>query len=393
MVFASSLKAQDNNKDYVILLSGSKLYGQVVRDFDKNRYTSIDFITLLGEQISYKPDQIQGFSLDNDRLFFSKTLPGIEGKVFVQQLLTGTLSLLRYQGKFYIEGQREITELIAGYEDIDFDSRTLKTYKKPFIGTINILMAGSCGVQLSSLINRSNYNEQDFLDILSKYHICEGLDYTIHIGKIKRVRFSPFLGAGYTLVQTNVNNRTQGRKDVLDNSGMPYFLAGVKIYQFRNLPKIGFDLGFGYAVSNNTINSEFINSEITLTGTEQFKMTSVFFPVFFNYSLIRKKDIESYLGIGGLFRSNVMESSFAIRDLTTNFNASTLLEEEPFIDWKKSMLNPSFKLGTHFSTSRKLGFLIELQLEYASSVFTADLDVNKATYNQLMSSFHFAIRY
>jgi hypothetical protein len=99
------------------------------------------------------------------------------------------------------------------------------------------------------------------------------------------------------------------------------------------------------------------------------------------------------LGIGGLFRSTQSESSFAIRDLTTNFNTSTILEEKPFMAWRKSMLNPSLKLGTHFNSSKKLGFLIELQLEYASSVFIADLDVNKATYNQLMSSFHFAIRY
>jgi hypothetical protein len=393
MVFSGSLKAQDNTRDYVILLSGQKLFGQVVRDFDYNRYTSINFLNLLGERFTYNPEDIQGFGLNNGRLFYSKYLPGIKEKVFVQQLLTGTLSLINYQGKFFVVGEKEITELLAGYDDMKFDSRTLKTYKKPFIGTLNILLAGTCGFQLSYLINRANYTEQDFLDILSKYHICEGLDYSIHVGKIKRLRVSPSLGAGYSIFQTIVNNRSQGRNDILEKSGMPFFQAGVKVYQFRNYPKIGFDFGFGFAASNNTIDSEYINSEVTLTGTEQFKMTSVFVPLFFNYSLLRKKDIESYIGIGGLYRSNVSESTFAIRDLTTNYNATTVLEEKPFMVLNNNMINPALKLGTHFNSSKKLGFLLELQLEYASSAFTSDLELNKATYNQLMSSFLFAIRY
>lgn len=393
MVFAGGLNAQDLNKDYVILLSGQKVSGQIIRDFDYANYSSINFISLSGEKTVYQPQDIKGFGLDNGRLFYSKVLPGKQELVFVQQLLTGSLSLLSYRGAFFIEGEREITELVAGYEKMEFDSRTLRTYKKPFIGTLNILFAGTCGTQLTNAINRTNYSDQDFIEILSKYHICENLDFTVHVEQIKRVRISPYLGAGYTLAQTAVNTRTAGRKDVLENGGMPFVLAGIKVYQFRNLPKIGFDLGLGYAFSNNRLDTEYINPEVTFTGTEEFNFRSVFVPVFFNYSFLKNKGMESYLGLGGFVRFNSVNTTFAIKDLTTNFNSSTILEESSFMTWNNSMVNPSVKLGTHINADKPLGFLIELQLEYAPSAFSAELGLNKASYNQLMGSLLFAIRY
>lgn len=393
MVLAGSVRAQDLKRDFVILSSGQQVYGQVVRDFDYSQYTTINFVNTLGEKFIFQPKDIQGFGLDNGRIFYSKVLPGIQEKVFVQQLLTGSLSLFSYKGGFFIEGEKEITELVAGYEKMEFDSRTLKTYKKPFIGTLNILMAGTCGTELSNAINRTNYSDQDFIEILSKYHLCEGLDFNVHIGQIKRVRLSPYLGAGYTLIQTSLNSRTPGRKDVLEKTGMPFFLTGLKVYQFRNLPKIGFDLGLGLAFSNNRLDTEYINPEVRFTGTEEFKFTSVYVPVFFNYSLIKHKGMESYFGLGGFFRFNSVSPSYAIKDLTTNFNAATVLEERSFLTWKKTMVNPAVKLGTHINADKPLGFLVELQMEYAPSAFSAELGLNKASYNQLMGSLLFAIRY
>lgn len=393
MVLTNSLRAQDVNRDFVILSSGQQVYGQVIRDFDYSQYRVINFISPLGEKFAYQPKDIQGFGLDNGRIFYSKILPGMQEKVFVQQMLTGSLSLLSYKGNFFIEGEKEITELVAGYEKIEFDSRTLRTYKKPFIGTLKILMAGICGTQLSNLINRTNYSEQDFVEILSKYHLCEGLDFKVHIAQIKRVRLSPYLGAGYTLTQTSVNNRTSGRKDVLENAGMPFVLMGLKVYQFRNLPKIGFDLGLGFAFANNRLDSEYINPQVSFTGTEEFKFTSVYAPVFLNYSFHKSKSIESYLGLGAFFRFNTTAPTYAIKDLTTNYNAATVLEEHSFLTWKKSMVNPSIKIGTHINAGKPLGFLVELQMEYAPSAFSAELGLNKASYNQLMGSLFFAIRY
>jgi hypothetical protein len=388
------LYAQEEGNDFVILNSGEKIYGEIIREFDQTHYTSVNFISKnSSENLIYKPRDIKAFGLDNGWLFLSKLLPGIQEEVFAQKLLTGNLTLLSYKGNFYVEDAKEITLLAPEYKQEEIQGRSIEELKKPYIGSLNILMAGSCGISLSNQINRTNYAEQDLIEIISKFHLCEGREYEVHVEQIKRVRVSPFFGAGYAMFQTSVNDRVNGRRDVLEKDGMPFIMGGVKVYQFRNLPKVGFDLGLGLAFMNNTLDAEYINPEVTYTGTEEFRLTSLMLPVFVNYSIAKKRGVESYVGLGGVLRFNALHSTFAIQDRTTNYNAITLLQETPFVEWKEVMVNPALKLGTHFQAEKSIGFLFEIQLEYAASAFSADLGLNKSTYNQLLGSLMFSIRY
>lgn len=393
MFIAFSSLAQENKKDYVILQSGLKVSGQIVRSFDHQNYNSVKFISLLGEENTYLPSQIAGFGLDNGRLFYSVSLPGETEKVFVQQLLTGTLSLMGHKGQYYIDNGREITYLEAKYQETNVSGKTIVSFRKPFIGTLNILMAGECGAKLGSAISTTQYSEQSLIDILVKYHLCEGRPYEVHVERIPMLRLSPFLMVGGNVINSVVSSRKEDRQDAFENKFTPSILVGLKGYNFRNMPKIGFDFGLGYTKISNVVNSAYQNQALKLTGTEEFSISTVLAPFFINYSIYKNSQIETYLGIGGVYRMNTFKSEFAIQDKTTLHNDVTVLQEKPFVDYKKNIMSPSLKLGGHFKHRNKLGFLVEMQVGHLRDSYTMTLEANTAIYNELMTSILFGIRY
>lgn len=393
--FYTFLAAQEEEGDFVVLSNGEKLSGEVVRDFDYSQYnvSRITFIDQRGESRVFTPEEIQSFGFSNGRLFTAKVLPEVRGKVFAREIFTGRLSLFGYRERFFIESEYETVELRPGVDVSTRESLNLKVFEKPYIETLALMMAGVCGSQLIDKLNRTLFSEESFIHILSKYHDCERIAYRVNVEKIKVLRISPFLGGGYMSFINVVNNRPEGRKDILSQSGMSFLQAGVKVYQFRNLPKIGFDLGIGFASIDNQINSEYIHPEVTYTGTENFKLSTLIVPVFFNYSVLRLGLTETYFGFGGIYSHNKLESYDAIRDLTTNYNSTTILEERAFLRWSKNVVSPSAKIGTHINAYKSLGLLVEFRVDYASSVFMSDLDLNKSFYNQFTSSVLIAVRY
>lgn len=393
MFLAFSTLAQENKKDYVILQSGLKVSGQIVRSFDHQHYNSVKFISLLGEENTYLPSQIAGFGLDNGRLFYSVSLPGETVKVFAQQLLTGTLSLLGHKGQYYIDNGRDITYLEAKYQETNVSGKTIVSFRKPYIGTLNILMAGECGAKLGSAISTTQYSEQSLIDILVKYHLCEGIPYEVHVERIPLLKLSPFLMVGAGTISSLVSSRMEARQDAFENKFTPSIIVGLKGYNFRNMPKIGFDFGLGYTKISNVVNSAYENHALRLTGTEEFNISTVLAPFFVNYSIYKNPQIETYLGIGGVYRMNTFKSDFAIQDRTTIYNEVTVLQEKPYVEYRRNIMSPSIKLGGHFKHQNKLGFLLEMQVGYLRDSYTMTLEANTAIYNELMTSILFGIRY
>lgn len=393
MLFTCPASAQDINRDFIILPSGLKVNGIIVRSFDQQQFTSIKFTSLLGEESVYSPNQINGFGLENGRLFYSTLLPGEKEKVFAQQFLSGTLSLLGYKGNFYISNGREITYLEAKYEETNISGKSVVSFRKPFLGTLNILMAGECGTKLSGAVFTTQYSEQSLIDILVKYHLCEGRPYEVHVERIPVIRVSPFIMAGGGMMNSMVASRYEDRQDSFKKKLTPAILVGLKGYNFRNMPKIGFDAGIGYTKTSNVVNSAYQNQALKLTGTEEFSLSTVFAPFFINYSFQKNALMETYLGIGGIYRMNTYKSNFAIQDRTTIYNGITILQEGSYVDYRSHNMSPSLKLGGHFKHQQKLGFIVELQLSYLSNSYTIYLDANTAVYNELATSILFGIRY
>jgi hypothetical protein len=384
-------KAQGN--DYIINNSGEKIYGEIHRTFDFNNYETIRFRKGTNEEIAYSPKDIEGFGLENGRYFLSLDLPELEEKVFAQIIFSGKLNLISYKSRYFIETSDQIIELKSTYNTIDGFGRQVKnTNRKPYLGILNLVMAGYCGTELKSSIILTGFNEQDFIAIFQKYHLCEDLPYVIHVEKIPFLKISPVVGLGFNISNQSNSFADIGRYDVFENNLFPMVQAGIKLYGFRKAPRFSFDASIGFTSQNNTVNSEIIEPGVNLTGTETYQLSSVFLPIFFNHSLFSNGNFETYVGIGGALRINKFESDFAMIDYHTENGEVTLLFESPIFRVKNKIFSPAAKIGTHFRSKSRIGIISELQVDYLNDAYSIDM-FQKAIYNEIMFSFLIGVRF
>lgn len=384
-------KAQGN--DYIINNSGERIYGEILRDFDFNDSETIKFSLGTKEKKSYSPNDIEGFGLENGRYFLSMELPEVNGKVFAQIIFSGKLSLISYKTRYFIDAGNQIIELKHSYKTIDeFGNQVRKTNRKPYLGILNFVMSGNCGTQLQSSLVLTGYNEQDFIAIFQKYHLCEDLPYEIHVEKIPFLKISPVVGLGLNISNQLNSFADIGRYDVFENNLFPMVQAGIKLYGFRKAPRFSFDASIGFTSQNNTVNSEIIEPGVNLTGTETYQLSSVFLPVFFNHSLFSNGNFETYVGIGGALRINKFESDFAMIDYHTENGEVTLLIESPIFRVKNKIFSPAAKIGTHFRSKSRIGIISELQVDYLNDAYSIDM-FQKAIYNEIMFSFLIGVRF
>jgi hypothetical protein len=385
-------KAQGN--DYIINNSGEKIYGEILRNFDFNNYETIRFRTGTNEEIAYSPKDIEGFGLGNGRFFLSLELPELEEKVFAQIIFSGKINLISYKSRYFIETSDQIIELKSSFKTIDESGRHVKnTNRKPYLGILNLVMAGNCGTELKSSIVLTGFNDQDFISILQKYHICENLPYQIHIEKIPFLRISPVLGLGFNFSSKPNNYGEIKRYDVFDKNLFPMVQAGIKLNDFRDVPRFSIDVSVGYTSQNNTVNLEHIKEGVILTGTETFQLSSAFVPVFFNYSFYSNSIFESYLGIGGVYRTFNFESEFSIVDLHYTFGEVTNIYEIPIVTQIDQIFSPAVKIGMYFKSKGRMGITSEIQVDYLKNAISLDLFNNMTKYDQIMFSFLIGVRF
>lgn len=169
--------------------------------------------------------------------------------------------------------------------------------------------------------------------------------------------------------------------------------AGIKLYEFRKAPRFSFDASIGFTSQNNTLNTEFIDSNIDVTGTETFKLASIFAPIFFNYSLLRIGNSETYMGVGGTLRANRFVSEFSMIDDHYQNGSVTFIYERPIMTKSEQVVSPAVKIGTHFNSKSRIGFVSELQVDYLRNSFSANVLNRVATYDHIMFSFLIGVRF
>ncbi|UJP66888.1 hypothetical protein [Mongoliitalea daihaiensis] len=397
VIFASSYQKcqaqQPVNQDYIITLSGEVEYGQILRSFDQSNYKVVKFQSRSGDRKDFAPHEINGFGLDNGRIFRSMKLPGMRTNVFVQQLFSGTFSLLSYQDDIYIETEVELIYMYKILEENNFAGRVVTNYRKPFVDDLLVLFAGNCGNTLKKSIEKTYYSEQSFLDLLIKYHKCENLPYTVHIESIPRLRLSPTLSVGGNMMGTLISDRSDNRTDVFEQQFLPSIQMGLRFYQFRIIPKFSFDLGVGKSEFSSMVRARYENPNQLFTGTEKYSISSTFFPFSLNYSFQRNRNFESFVGLGIIHRISTIESEFSIMDSKSKAINSTVLTEVRLTSYKERITSPTFKLGTHIRHSKKLGFIVELQTSLLPSSYSVRIENNIAKYSEVINSLLIGIRY
>ncbi|MCH6201466.1 hypothetical protein MMU07_17930 [Aquiflexum sp. LQ15W] len=379
--------------DYIITIEGSKVSGKFEKKFDHESYDNIRFSKPGEKSKTLSPTDIAGFGFDNGWFYMAKKLPGRNEVEFVQVLITGKLTLLRSRNIFYIDTGSEIVELVARYEKEEINGRQFSEFKRPYIATLNMLVAGDCTDELYQDIFNSNYEEFNFISILSKYHLCENLEYEIHFKKEPFVKISPVLSAGISSIALSPAIITGNRKDAFETSLFPIFQIGVKTHQFRKWPRLSMDVSIVFMNQDNTVISEYVSTEQYMTATETYSARTITVPATINFTWIRLGNIDSYVGFGVASNYSTIESEFSIIDQTLNSNGITTLYEEPLTEFKRRFVSPIGKIGSIINLSNRIGLVAEFQISQNPEMMSVSLPFNVVIYDRLVSSFLIGLRF
>lgn len=393
LFLALPLFAQKQADDYIQKADGQIMTGVILGSFENEQYDQIRFKSGTGDSRTLGPEDIAGFGFQSGRKFVSMRLPGSEKLEFVQVLLTGKLTLYKANNKFYVNDGREIHELKAFYDRATVAGKETKELKKPYLGTINMLMAGECSAEIYDLLADTKYDDYSLVKLLSKYHYCEGITYEQHLPELAFVRISPVIYGGMTYMSMSPASRPANRKDAFENHVTPIFQVGIKAHQFRRWKRLSIDVSVGYSKLDNTIISEYTSESQYMTAKEVFSASTITIPAFVNYTWTRAGSFDSYIGIGFNGRFSSLESEFAMIDQTLAHNGVTTIYETEFTSIKKRMTTAAGKVGIVWNFSKKMGLLAELQLDYLPAFYQVNLPFNEASYNQTNTSLLIGLRF
>jgi hypothetical protein len=396
LIFISgNLEAQD----YVESQVGELTYGRIVASFDYSDYKYIDFESEEGKVTRYTPGEIAGFGLENGRRFVSKDLPKENHTVFVQKVFSGTISMYRYQGRFFLEKDLEIHHLNSVKFITEVGGKKAMASRKSYIGILNRFMAGRCGFELKTLIDGTKLQQEDLVSLLKAFHDCENLPYEVPGEDVPLFKASPFFMVGAGNLGLSPVKRTTGRMDSFENPILPYAFLGVRIHSFKHSPRLFYDLGLGVTAQKNSIYAAFHQHQgITITGREDFSIVSGFLPITANYIINRNSINEFYLGAGVTVMFSQTRYNFAMIDFKERAvkferESDIHLMERSFFTSRNLNGAPHIKMGSNFFLNQKLNFVIEAKTELFPNQYNLVLLYNYSRYNLLFSTVSFGFRF
>lgn len=390
--WSNSNDATVGTQDFVILNSGDKIFGKILREYQVADYDQVVFESG-GSKRTFLPADLKGFRLDDGRLFLTKTLPGSSSAEFVQILLSGKMNLDYRKDRYFISDGDRYEELRAYYVEGQRKEKKTNRYVKAYLATLKDFLKGNCGNELNTQIEKTLFEEDSFLRLFVKYHECEQVPYELYVSNIPSLKVSPTIAFGITNFNLNPQSQKIGRVDALENNLGYRAQAGIRIHDLRKFPRFSFDLRAGYSSFSSTIQSRFDGGNAIYTGTEQFTETSLFFPVSINYSIYKKGRMDIYLGLIGSFWKNDLETKFAIIDENILGSGAVFLYERSIVQVNGLLFTPGLKIGANLGVLDKYKLFVELEGMYQKGYYQIPMLTNTSIQNRTQFSFQLGFEF
>ena len=378
--------------DFVVLISGKKLFGEVLRNYDKASYDEIQF-QAGGEIKAFVPADLKGFGLDNGQLFFSRILPGETVQSFVQILVSGSLELSERRGSLFLDDGKTYQKLDSYEKKIDRDGQTVRKLYKPYIFVLKSALSGECAVLLYPKVDRLTLNRDNIIRLLEDYYLCQEAEYRVHVEKVPQVKISPTVGAGISHFSLGSAQKREGRNDQFSNNLAYQGFVGVRFHDLRAIPRLSIDLRVGYSMFNTTVLSSSEGAQIAWTSSEETEETAFYVPVSFNYSVVKNQQSELYFGISGGLWIKEVTTSGGIVDLKNVSTGDTRLYESKIVEVLDSNFIPGLKVGYTFALSSKMRLLMELEANTQKDYYRFDVLQNKSEYSRGRLSFQVGLEF
>ena len=158
---------------YLIAQQGDTLRGELAVQNDAKNYVSATF-RQNGKVQEYKPNEILGFGYDQDKAFVS----GIKADAFVELLISGTLSLYKYEKQYYLQKANDIKVLEYQQHAARLGYSEQKKEDNRWKGIMSY-MTSDCATsgQIAKQIQRISFQEKSITKVVIAYNNCVNSDY------------------------------------------------------------------------------------------------------------------------------------------------------------------------------------------------------------------------
>lgn len=378
--------------DFAILNSGEKVFGKIIRNYNQAYYDQIVLETY-GALQTYLPKDLKGFGLDNGQLFQARYLPDSSDLLFVQILVSGPIELSGYRGSFFLDDGEKYQKLEAYYKSANIDGYKRSKFYKPFIVTLKTALTGDCGVKLHSKIEKLPYSEQALIGLLETYYTCQSTAFQVHVENAPFLKLSPTVGLGLSNFSIKAIQKTQERNDQLDNNLGYQGFVGLRLHDFRNLPRFSTDLRVGISMFNTTVLSSYDGSRFIWTGSEEIEEFALYLPVSFNYSILKNQHSEVYFGLtAGMWLKETKLTSGMI-DQNSISSGEIHLQQSEIVEVMDSNFIPGVKVGYNLALSGKTRLLLELEANTQKDYYRFSLFQNQSEYSRGKVSFQVGLEF
>ncbi|MCH7414385.1 hypothetical protein MM213_12875 [Belliella sp. R4-6] len=370
--------AQKDNpsKDYLYLKNGSTVTGSIVFK-EKKKQGSIKLIGIDGETTTYSTSEADSFLLENNQKYVVKNLNTnpeefAQPNKFVQILFVGEFSLLKSNGKYFIElengdilnlNKKSNTSIVGGS----------KSTSKRHLNILSYLTAGECNLILKDDLKKVSLNDQSLTSYIVKYHECKETAYAKNLNSAPKFRMSILAQTGIVHTSSKSTPNSLPTTQNLENPFSPIFLLGTRLDFYRELPRASMDLLIGFSSQNNTINFMHDNPVDRVTGTSTYTRQVISAQWFINYSVVKSRAIDIYFGAGIINRVNFTKNQFMISDYHMKAEGITLVNEFEAVKISPTTFSPSLKLGAILLKNQNSRLSAELVIDYTPSQMTINL--------------------
>ncbi len=314
-------------EDYVILQNGRRFDGTVIRTKDQLNFEQIEFLRR-GETVIYTPEDIRSFGLGTGEFFQSGRIKSTGEKKFFRLFIEGSVDLGIYKSNYYAGSEEEMVLLTDKGKSLQGDSDL--TNNEDYKTVLRSLLTGNCGEKMEGSIRGTKLNEDDLVSLFSKYLECKKEDFSLFREFRPVYILSPLVRLGVFESGIKSHIKTGDRKDLLTSTPVIQGYAGLSIHTFRKYPRFLADAGLAFETSKLTWESQYIGPSIKNTGTEEIAHSFISLPLTINFSLIKTRKTDFFIGIGGGYGVSISDSEFAIQEEKATFSDRITLTEGSF---------------------------------------------------------------
>jgi len=313
--------------------------------------------------IEYKPNEIRGYTFENDKVLVSKSTGNEKGLIFMEQLVRGKISLFVADTHFYVEKSDSILlELVVEKVKTTIDNREVVYYSNKFRGTLSYV-SNDCP-EMQAQLEQVDLKERSLTSFVEKYNsLCNSGDFISFKSQKKwsKLNYRVMLG---------INRATS----MFVSAGNTYSANSSIPLETYN-PAVGFLAGLGFEYSSPRVNerlSGFVDvlyHQIEHTYTNQFLSVSeeatldtkqIKIPVALKYTFSTNR-VNPYVAVGLATTYNL---SFNTRLVRVNSDLQTTDIYENTTDFSRFQLEIDMAIGMNIKTGSKTkqhGFFFEVR--------------------------------